>query len=104
MWYFVLGVCAPSIFNLIHLIVGIYLVTQRGNLSSLAWTACGFITKTLFMLWLTWLGVGYFELDFRIYVPMLSFFWFGSHVAEGLLIQQLMKQNESEYIKRIQLK
>ena len=33
------------------------------------------------MIFLTWMGVGHFELDVRIYIPLLTFFWFFTHVV-----------------------
>ena len=71
-------------------------------LMSLGFTGMGFLTKTIGMIFLTWFGVGYLELDFRIFVPLLTFFWFFTHVVEAFVIQHYMKQNESEYIKSIQ--
>tara|TARA_Y100000356_G_C11097172_1_gene202389 strand:- start:301 stop:621 length:321 start_codon:yes stop_codon:yes gene_type:complete len=100
--YFILGVLAPIILNLMHMIVGLYVVTQRGNLMSLGFTGMGFLTKTVAMLFLTWLGVGYLNMDFRIFVPLLTFFWFFTHIVEAFVIQHYMRQNESEYIKSIQ--
>tara|TARA_R100000008_G_scaffold79507_1_gene61214 strand:- start:889 stop:1281 length:393 start_codon:yes stop_codon:yes gene_type:complete len=93
--YFVLGILAPIILNLMHLVVGVYVVMQRGNLYSLGFTGMGFLTKTVGMLFLTWLGVGYFNLDFRIYVPLLTFFWFFTHLVEAFVIDHYMKQKHS---------
>ena len=84
------------------MIVGLYVVTQRGNLMSLGFTGMGFLTMTVAMLFLTWLGVGYLNMDFRIFVPLLTFFWFFTHIVEAFVIQHYMRQNESEYIKSIQ--
>jgi hypothetical protein len=53
---------------------------------------------------LTWLGVSVVELDFRIYVPILSFVWFFSHIAEAFVIQHYMEQNVPKWIQRMQLK
>ena len=100
--YIVLGILAPIMLNLMHMIVGLYVVTQRGNLMSLGFTGMGFLTKTIGMIFLTWVGVGYLELDFRIFVPLLTFFWFFTHIVEAFVIQHYMRQNESEYIKSIQ--
>ena len=100
--YILLGILAPIILNLMHMIVGLYVVTQRGNLMSLGFTGMGFLTKTIAMLFLTWLGVGYLNMDFRIFVPLLTFFWFFTHVVEAFVIQHYMRQNESELIKSIQ--
>ena len=100
--YFVLGFLAPIILNLLHLVVGVYVVVARGSVMSLGFTGMGFITKTVALLWLTWLGVSIVELDYKIYVPMLTFFWFFTHLVEAFVIQHYMKKNESEYIKSIQ--
>tara|TARA_B100001964_G_C13685096_1_gene359261 strand:- start:34 stop:276 length:243 start_codon:yes stop_codon:yes gene_type:complete len=76
MLYLLLGVLAPIILNLIHLVVGIFITLKRGNLMSVGFTAVGFLTKTIGMIFLTWTGVVFFKLDFRIYVPILTFFGF----------------------------
>ena len=102
--YFVLGVLAPSILNLIHLVMNVYIVVARGNIMSLGFSGISFLTKTIGMLFLTWLGVSVIELDYRIYVPILSFVWFFSHIAEAFVIQHYMEQNVPKWIQRMQLK
>ena len=101
--YFILGVLAPIFLNLMHMIVGLYVVTQRGNLMSLGFTGMGFLTKTIGMLFLTWLGVGFLGLVMAIFIPLLTFFWFFTHIVEAFVIQHYMKQNESKFIKSIQI-
>ena len=98
MMYFVLGVLAPIILNLMHLIVGVYVVMAKGTVYSLGFTAMGLLTKSVAMIFLTWLGVVYCELDFRIYVPILSFVWFFTHVVEAIMIQHYM-ENRERYVK-----
>ena len=95
MLYIILGVFAPIILNLIHLVIGIFLTIKRGNLMSVGFTAVGFLTKTIGMLFLTWLGVGFFKLDFRIYVPILTFFWLLTHFIEAFVIKSYMNKNIS---------
>ena len=102
--YFLMGVIAPSFLNLIHMVMGIYVVMARGNLMSLGFTGMGFITKTIGMLFLTWLGIEVVELDYRIYVPILSFVWFFSHIAEAFVIQHYMERNVPEWIQKLQIK
>ena len=101
--YILLGVFAPIILNLMHMIVGLYVVTQRGNLMSLGFTGMGFLTKTVAMLFLTWLGVGYLNMDFRIFIPLLTFFWFFTHMVEAFVIQHYMKENVPKGLQRIQI-
>ena len=94
--YFILGVLAPIILNLMHLVIGVWVTLQRGNVISLGFSAAGFLTKSLGMVFLTWLGIGYFKLDVRIYMPLLTFFWFFTHVVEGVIIQGFMNKNSSQ--------
>ena len=102
--YFVMGVLAPSVLNLLHLVMGIYVVMARGNLISLTFSAISFLTKTMGMIFLTWLGVVYFELDFRIYVPILTFTWLFSHLCEAFIIQHYMENNVPKWIQDLQVK
>ena len=85
------------------MVVGIYVVVQRGSILSLGFTGISFVTKTIAMLFLTWLGVVYLTLDMRIYIPLLAFFWFFTHVIEAFVIQHYIKQNESKLIRSIQI-
>jgi len=95
MLYIILGVFAPIILNLIHLIIGIFLTLKRGNVMSVGFTAVGFLTKTIGMFFLTWIGVVFFKLDFRIYVPILTFFWLLTHFIEAFVIKSYMNKNIS---------
>ena len=102
--YFLMGVIAPSFLNLIHMVMGIYVVMARGNLMSLGFTGMGFITKTIGMLFLTWLGIEIVGLDYRIFVPILSFVWFFSHICEAFVINHYMQNNVPKWIQDMQLK
>ena len=102
--YLLLGILSPIILNLMHLMVGLYVVVQRGNVLSLGFSALGFLTKSMGMIFLVYLGVAILNLDIKIFIPLITFFWFFTHVVEGFVIQHYMRQNESEYIKSIQIK
>jgi|TARA_R100000030_G_scaffold69004_2_gene52838 hypothetical protein len=103
MTYFILGVLAPIILNLLHMIIGIYVVVARGSVMSLGFTAVSFLTKSMGMVFLLWLGLTEFNLNFKIYVPLLSFFWLMTHFVEAFVIQHYMEQNVSKSIQDIQL-
>ena len=92
MEYFLLGVLSPVLLNLLHLTIGIYIVLKRGNIYSLGFSAISFITKTIGLLFLTWVGVEFLGLNFKIYIPMLTFFWFVTHIVEALVIQGYLKK------------
>ena len=102
--YFLMGVLAPSFLNLIHLAVNVYVVNARGSILSLGFSGISFITKTMGMIFFTWVGVSYMGLDFRIYVPILTFFWFFTHLAEAFVVQHYMQQNVSEELQKLQIK
>ncbi len=92
MEYFLLGVLSPILLNLFHLTIGIYIVVKRGNIYSLGFSAISFITKTIGLLFLTWIGVGFLGLNFKIYIPLLTFFWFVTHILEAFVIQGYLKK------------
>ncbi len=87
-----------------HLCVGIYVVLARGNVVSLGFTGMSFLTKTICLLWLTWLGVGFLELEYKIYVPILTFFWFFTHMVEAFVIQHYMEKNVPKWLQDLQIK
>tara|TARA_R100001015_G_C4576923_1_gene134042 strand:- start:371 stop:688 length:318 start_codon:yes stop_codon:yes gene_type:complete len=102
--YILLGVFSPIILNLMHLVLGIWITVVRGSVIGLGFSAVGFVTKTIGMLFLTWLGIGYLNLEVGIYIPLLTFFWFFTHVVEGVVIRHYMEQNVPEYLQKIQIK
>jgi len=103
MMYFLLGVLSPIILNLLHMTIGIYVVVARGSIMSLGFTGVSFVTKSIGMVFLLWLGITEFNLNFKIYVPLLSFFWLMTHFVEAFVIQHYMEQNVSKLIQDIQL-
>ena len=98
MEYFLLGFLSPLILNLIHLFVGIFIVVKYGNVISLIFTAVSFLTKTFGLIILTWLGVGYLDLNFKIYIPILTSTWFISHLLEAFKIQKYLQSKSNKSI------
>lgn len=101
--YILLGVIAPILLNVMHLLVGVYVVTARGSVMSLGFTGVGFLTKTTALLWLTWMGVSILDLNYKIYVPLLTFFWFFTHLIEAFVIQHYMGKNVPKYLEDMQI-
>ena len=102
--YILLGVFAPIILNLMHLVLGVWITVYRGSVIGLGFSAVGFVTKTIGMLFFTWLGIVYLNLEVGIYIPLLTFFWFFSHIAEAFVIQHYIQQNVPESLQRMQVK
>tara|TARA_B100000085_G_scaffold280020_1_gene304285 strand:- start:95 stop:418 length:324 start_codon:yes stop_codon:yes gene_type:complete len=102
--YIVLGILAPIMLNLMHMVIGIYVVVQRGNVLSLGFSGIGFLTKSIAMIFFTWLGVSKIGLDYQIFVPLLTFFWFFTHVVEAFVIQHYMQNNVPKWLQDLQIK
>jgi len=102
--YILLGVLAPIILNLMHLVLGIWITVVRGSVIGLGFSAAGFLTKTIGMIFLTWLGIVHLDLTVGIYIPILTFFWFFTHVIEGVVIQHYMNENTPQWLQDLQLK
>ena len=101
--YILLGVLAPILLNVIHLVVGVYVVVARGSVMSLGFTGISFLTKTVALLWMTWLGVSILELNFKIFVPLLTFFWFFTHIVEAFVIQHYIQKNVPRSLEEMQI-
>ena len=100
--YFLFGVLAPLFVNLLHMLIGIYVVVKQGSMMSLGFTGISFVTKSMAMIFLLWLGITELELNYKIYVPLLTFFWFMTHVIEAFVIQHYIRENESDAIRSVQ--
>jgi len=100
--YFLFGVLAPLFLNLLHMLIGIYVVVKQGSMMSLGFTGISFVTKSMAMMFLLWLGISELELNFKIFVPLLTFFWFFTHVIEAFVIQHYIRENESDVIRSVQ--
>ena len=96
-----MAVIIPIIFGLLHTIASVYMIYKKGNSIALGWNMMGFLTKSVFMLFMTYMGVSVLELNFKIYVPILTFVWFMTHIIEAFYVNYHMDQNCSEYIKSI---
>ena len=101
--YILLGVLAPILLNVMHLVVGVYVVVARGSVMSLGFTGMSFLTKTVALLWMTWLGVSILELNFKIFVPLLTFFWFFTHIVEAFVIQHYIQKNVPRSLEEMQI-
>ena len=101
--YFLMGVIAPSFLNLLHLVIGVYVVNARGSVMSLGFSGISFLTKSMGMIFFTWLGVSMIGLDYRIFVPILCFFWFFSHLAEAFVIQHYIQKNVPKQLQDLQI-
>ena len=83
--------------------VGLYVVVQRGNVLSLGFSALGFLTKSMGMIFLVYLGVAILHLDIKIFIPLITFFWFFTHVVEAFVIQHYIQKNVPKQLQDMQI-
>ena len=102
MMYFLLGVLAPIFLNLLHMCIGIYICVARGSVMSLAFSGAGFFTKSIGMVLIMYLGIETFELNFKIFIPLLSLFFLMTHFIEAFVIQHYIQKNVKPYIQALQ--
>ena len=102
--YILLGVIAPIMLNLMHMCVGIYVTMARGSVVGLGFSAMGFLTKSMGMIFFVWLGIQKLGMDWQIFVPMITFFWFFTHIVEAFVIQHYIQKNVSPDLQNLQIK
>ena len=104
MTYFLLGVLAPLFLNILHMCIGIYITISKGSVMSLAFSGAGFFTKSIGMIFIMYLGLDVFSLNFKYFIPLLSSFFLMTHFIEAFVIQHYMEKNVPEWLQRLQIK
>mgnify|MGYP003154475537 CR=1 FL=1 len=90
--YFLLGFLAPIFLNLLHMCMGF------------AFSGVGFLTKSIGMIFFVWLGIQKLGMDYQIFVPMICFFWFFTHLVEAFVIQHYIQKNVPQWVQNLQIK
>ena len=101
--YILLGVLAPILLNIMHMCVGIYVTVARGSVIGLGFSGISFLTKSVAMLFFVWLGVQKIGMDYTIFVPLICFFWFFTHIVEAFVIQHYIQKNVPIHLLEMQL-
>ena len=101
--YILLGVLAPILLNLMHMCVGVYVTVARGSVIGLGFIGISFLTKSVAMLFFVWLGVQKLGMDYTIFVPLICFFWFFTHIVEAFVIQHYIQKNVPKQLQEMQL-
>ena len=101
--YFLLGVLAPIFLNLTHMVIGIYVTVARGSVMGLGFSGISFLTKSMAMIFFVWLGVQKLEMDYQMFVPMITFFRFFTHIVEAFVIQHYIQKNVPRSLEEMQI-
>ena len=101
--YILLGILAPILLNFMHMCVGVYVTVARGSVIGLGFSGISFLTKSVAMLFFVWLGVQKLGMDYTIFVPLICFFWFFTHIVEAFVIQHYIQKNVPKQLQEMQL-
>ena len=101
--YILLGILAPILLNLMHMCVGVYVTVARCSVIGLGFSGISFLTKSVAMLFFVWLGVQKLGMDYTIFVPLICFFWFFTHIVEAFVIQHYIQKNVPKQLQEMQL-
>ena len=101
--YFLLGVLAPIFLNILHMCIGIYICVARGSVMSPAFSGAGFFTKSIGMVLIMYVGIETLQLDFKIFIPLLSLFFLMTHFIEAFVIQHYIQKNVPKYLQDLQV-
>ena len=88
-----LGVLAPITMSYMNIIVITKLSKEQGNEMTFRFNIAQFIFKTIFLCFMTFIGVKIIELNFKVFVPTLCFTWFVFHLIEGFYTNDLIKKS-----------
>ena len=84
--------------------IGIYITVMRGSVMGFAFSGVGFLTKSIGMIFFVWLGIQKLGMDYQIFVPMICFFWFFTHLVEAFVIQHYIQKNVPQWVQNLQIK
>ena len=60
--------------------------------------------KSIGMIFFVWLGIQKLGMDYQIFVPMICFFWFFTHLVEAFVIQHYIQKNVPQQLQNLQIK
>ena len=91
-----LGMLVPTVMSYINIEVIEYLSKTRGNLITFGFNMVQFLTKTIFMCMMTYIGISVLELNATLYISLLCTTWFTFHVLEAFFTQQIIMNKITE--------
>ena len=94
-----LGMLTPSLFSYLNLKVIDFIMKSYGPEKVNGFNMIQFITKTIFMIGMSFLGIKILNLEPILYIILLCSTWFIFHIMEAFYTQSLFSekiQNEKE--------
>ena len=88
-----IGMVIPTVLSYINIELIEWISVKKGNSTTLHFNMIQFIVKTVYMCSLTYIGVKIFNLNFKIFVPILCTTWFFFHIIEAFFTDSIIKKS-----------
>ena len=87
----ILGIFLPIMVSYLNIELIKWVHNNYGNQATSYFNIFQFITKSIFMILMSYVGIKIFNLNFKIYIPILCTVWFIFHIIEAFFTQNLLK-------------
>ena len=87
----ILGIFLPIMVSYLNIELIKWVHNNYGNQATNYFNIFQFITKSIFMILMSYVGIKIFNLNFKIYIPILCTVWFIFHIIEAFFTQNLLK-------------
>ena len=88
----ILGMLIPSLFSYLNLKTIDFIMKNHGPEKVNGFNMIQFITKTIFMISMSFLGIKVFNLEPILYIILLCSAWFVYHILEAFYTQNLFSE------------
>ena len=90
----ILGIFLPIMVSYLNIELIKWVHNNYGNQATNYFNIFQFITKSIFMILMSYVGIKIFNLNFKIYIPILCTVWFIFHIVEAFFTQNLLKRQK----------
>jgi hypothetical protein len=87
-----LGMLVPSLFSYLNIMIIDFIMKNYGPEKVNGFNMLQFITKTIFMIGMSFLGIKVLNLKPILYITLLCSTWFIFHISEAFYTQNLFKE------------
>jgi len=87
-----LGMLVPSLFSYLNIMIIDFIMKNYGPEKVNGFNMLQFITKTIFMIGMSFLGIKILNLKPILYITLLCSTWFIFHISEAFYTQNLFKE------------
>ena len=87
-----LGMLVPSLFSYLNIMIIDFIMKNYGPEKVNGFNMIQFITKTIFMIGMSFLGIKILNLEPVLYIILLCSTWFIFHISEAFYTQNLFKE------------